>query len=316
MLTTAVSWAATANGYLVWADPVGVLYAAPFDGKHVTGAGRPLNAQAQTTRGTRPKVALSHDGRALTYVPVQPASLARVDRAGRVQTLLAEARTYHNPRVSPDGRAILLDIADTERDVWLLDLSDTTLTRITFERTGHDAVWTPDGKRIVFGADRNNQIGVFSRNVDGSGGTDSVLVEGPQLSVHAITPDGKTGIAALVTSAAANGFDLVTLPLTGVDRHNSPFWSAASWRHSLHLPQTATGWPMSVTSRAAPRCMCGPSLARAQGPRLPERRERAGLVARWQGTVLPRSERRHSTDHGGGHRDQALASRRFTHGTF
>ena len=124
--------------------------------------------------------------------------------------------------ISPDGRQVLLDIAGTERDVWLLDLADTTLNRITFEATGHDAVWVPDGKRIVFGVSHGGQIGVYARDADGSGASDSIDTEGPQLSVHTVTPDGRTGIAVKVVSVAANGFDLMTVPLTGADRHATP----------------------------------------------------------------------------------------------
>ena len=113
-----------------------------------------------------------------SIVPAQQASLARVGRDGRVQTLLDAPRAYHNPRVSPDGRQVLLDIAGTERDVWLLDLADTTLNRITFETTGHDAVWTPDGKRIVFAVSHGGQIGIYARAADGGGTTDSILHRG------------------------------------------------------------------------------------------------------------------------------------------
>jgi len=222
VLPSSTSWAGTANGYLVWTDPVGVLYAAPFDGTRLTGAARPLGARAQTTRGGRPKVALARTGGALAYLPAQPASLARVSRDGRAQTLLAAPRSYHNPRVSPDGRQVSLDMTDTERDVWLLDLADTTLNRITFETTGHDAVWTPDGRRMVFAVTRNNRIGVFIRSADGTGATDSVLTEGPQITVHTMTPDARIGIGVLVSSASSNAFDLFTVPLTGTDRHATP----------------------------------------------------------------------------------------------
>ena len=222
LIDVPVSWVASANGYLVWADPVGVLFAAPFDGKRVTGAAHGFGATAQTTRGTRPRVAIAHNAGALAYIPAQQASLARVDRDGRIQTLLGAPRTYHNPHISPDGRQVLLDIAGTERDVWLLDLQDTTLNRISFETTGHDAVWVPDGKRIIFGVSHGGQVGVYARDVDGGGKADSIDTEGPQLSVHTITPDGRTGIAVKVVSVAVNGFDLMAVPLTGADRRAKP----------------------------------------------------------------------------------------------
>ena len=220
--STPASWAGTSDGFLVWADPVGVLYGSPFDGKRITGAARPLGAQAQTTRGGRPKVAVARTAGALAYIPVQSASLARVGRDGRWQALLAAPRTYHNPRVSPDGRQVTLDIFDNERDVWLLDLADTTLSRTTFESSGHDAVWTPDGQRIVFAVARGNLIGAYSRRVDGSGSTDSVLTSGPQFTIHTVTPDGRTGIGVRTTGVATGGFDLVSVPLDGPDRKPTP----------------------------------------------------------------------------------------------
>ncbi len=215
------SWASISGGHLVWADPVGVLFASPFDGKRVTGAARSLGAQAQTTRGGRPKVSAARNAGDLAYIPVQPASLARVSRDGRAQTLLANPRTYHNPRVSPDGRKVSLDISDNERDVWLLDLGDTTLSRITFEGSGHDAIFTPDGQSIVFAVARGNIIGAFIRRIDGAGSTDSVLTAGSQYSIHTITPDGRIGIGVKTTGVSTSGFDLVSVPLVGSDRKAS-----------------------------------------------------------------------------------------------
>jgi serine/threonine-protein kinase len=217
----ATSWASTSGDHLVWADPVGALFASPFDGKRVTGPARSLGAQAQTTRGGRPKVSAARNAGALAYIPVQPASLARVGRDGRARTLLANPRTYHNPRVSPDGRKVSLDISDTERDVWLLDLEDTTLSRITFEASGHDAIFTPDGQHIVFAVARGNVIGAYIRRIDGAGSTDSVLTAGAQYSIHTITPDGRFGIGVKTTGVSTAGFDLVSVPLMGGDRKGS-----------------------------------------------------------------------------------------------
>ncbi|MEO7137027.1 MAG: protein kinase [Gemmatimonadales bacterium] len=218
ILSSPVQWAGYAQDHLVWALSGGALYAAPFDARHarITGAVQALGATAQTTRGGRPKVALSTGGDALAYVPAQPLTLARVGRDGRAATMLGEPRSYHSPRVSPDGRRVLFDFAQSTRDVWLLDLGDTTLTRVTFENDGHDPTWLPNGREFLFGSARGNQIGVFRRNADGSGAADSVLVDGNQLTVHAVTSDGRTGIAAKVSPGPSilGAFDLVTVPLT------------------------------------------------------------------------------------------------------
>ena len=228
ILSSPVQWAGYAEDRLVWALASGVLYSAPFDARHarITGAVQALGATAQITRGGRPKVALS-TGNALAYVSAQPLTLARVGRDGRAATLLDEPRSYHSPRVSPDGRRVLFDFAESTRDIWLLDLGDTTLTRVTFESDGHDPTWLPNGRQFLFGSGRANQIGVFRRNADGSGAAESLLVDGPQLTVHTVTPDGRTGIAARVTRNTLLGaFDLVTVPLTGGGRRSELLYSS------------------------------------------------------------------------------------------
>jgi Tol biopolymer transport system component len=218
VISSPVLWAGYAEGYLVWSGVDGVLYASQFDPSRarLTGAVLALGANAQVTRGGRPKLALA-DGGALAYVPAQPLSLVKVDRGGRVSPILEQPRSYHSPRVSPDGRKILFDFSESSRDVWLLDLRDTTITRVSFENDGHDPTWLPGGHQFLFGSSRGNQIGVFRRNIDGSGKADSVLVEGAQITVHAVTPDGRTGIAAKVVTGGgtSSDFDLVTVPLLG-----------------------------------------------------------------------------------------------------
>jgi serine/threonine-protein kinase len=217
VLASSVEWAGYAEGRLVWSQGGGNLYAAPFDvGKmRLTGSEQALGVTVQITRGGLPKVALSARGDALAYIPALPATLALVARDGRVTPLLAEPRTYHDPKVSPDGRHVLFDLTQATRDVWELDLEDTTLTRVTFVKDGHDATWLPDGRGFLFGSARGSEVGVFRRRLDGSETADSVLFDGPQMTVHAVTPDGRTGIAARVSNPGGTGFDLVTVPLAG-----------------------------------------------------------------------------------------------------
>jgi serine/threonine-protein kinase len=216
VITSQVEWAGFAEGRLVWSQGGGVLYAAPFDPVKLrfTGAEQALGVTAQITRGGLPKVALSAAGDALAYIPAAPATLALVARDGRATTLLAEPRSYHDPRVSPDGRRVLFDFSQGDRDVWELDLEDTTLTRVTFEKDGHDPTWLPDGKGFLFASARGGQIGIFRRRLDGGEKAESLLIDGPQITVHAVTPDGRTGLAARASNPGGTGFDLVAVPLT------------------------------------------------------------------------------------------------------
>ena len=210
----AITWAAFSDGHLVWCQGGGVLYAAAFDpGKaRITGPVQSLGITVQQTRGSRPKIAQA--GRtALAYVPAQPLTLVTVARDGRVTPLLDQPRSYHSPRVSPDGRRVALDFAAETRDVWVLDMTDRTLSRATFQNTGHDPTWLPDGKELIYAEIRGAHTGIVRAPVDGSRPADSVYFEGAQITVHAVTPDGRTGIAVVLPTNGPG--DIVTVPLSG-----------------------------------------------------------------------------------------------------
>ncbi len=72
---------------------------------------------------------------------------------GQRQVLTPEVGVYHNPRVSPDGGRVLVDReirGRSVRDIWVIDLADGALTRVTSTGDAHDAVWTADGRGITY----------------------------------------------------------------------------------------------------------------------------------------------------------------------
>jgi serine/threonine-protein kinase len=215
--TGSVPWGGYSDGYLVWAQVGGALYVAPFDRRaaRITGPIQSLGVTVQQTRGSRPKIAQT-SRTALAYVPAQPLSLVAVSRAGQVTALLEKPRSYHSPRVSPDGRSIAVDFTDETRDVWVYSIADRTLSRLTFKNSGHDPTWLPDGKGLVYAEARGSMVGVMRTSLDGSGAVDSVLFDGAQITVHAVTPDGRTGLAVRLPTAGTG--DIVAVPLVGGGR--------------------------------------------------------------------------------------------------
>jgi serine/threonine-protein kinase len=212
LLDVNASWAGYADGVLAWALPDGTLYAAACDlgGRRVTGSGRPLGAAVLSVLGFVPPVSIAPGG--LAYVPTRPRALVRVARSGLATILLGTDRSYHNPRVSPNGRQISLDFTEQERDVWLFDIADSTLSRFGFDSTAHDAEWLPDGSGLLFAAIRAQAIGEFRRRFDAPGPAESLFVGPEQISVHAITRDLRTGIGVMIERGA---FDLVGIGLDG-----------------------------------------------------------------------------------------------------
>jgi serine/threonine-protein kinase len=174
-------------------------------------AANPGNAHAQ--------VAFSSNG-TLVYRPGTVASrLNPIDwmtRDGKTSVLRAATANWDNPRFSPDGRKLALEISDgKQRDIWIYDWARDTLTQLTFDASQDlGPVWTPDGRRIAFASDRAKPgtTNLYMVNADGTGEvtrlTDSPNRQGPT-SWH---PDGK--ILAFYENVDAVP-DLMTLRVDG-----------------------------------------------------------------------------------------------------
>jgi dipeptidyl aminopeptidase/acylaminoacyl peptidase len=77
-------------------------------------------------------------------------------------------------------------------------------------------VWTPDGRRIAWGAFRNGRNGVSIMNADGSGQAERLADSDVELSPNAMAPDG-AGIIARTFKTVAADTNLVLVPIGGGD---------------------------------------------------------------------------------------------------
>src|SRR5262245_17726767 len=76
--------------------------------------------------------------------------LTWLDAQGKVLSTLGEPGYYGVSTVSPDGMRIAASIVGTNTDIWVLDVSRGTTTRLTFDpAVDRNPVWSPDGSRIV-----------------------------------------------------------------------------------------------------------------------------------------------------------------------
>ena len=73
--------------------------------------------------------------------------LVLVDRSGQERTLGVEPETYIYPRASPDGGRLAVAVVDApDTDLWVLDLSRGSRSRVTFGgENRYFPVWTPEG---------------------------------------------------------------------------------------------------------------------------------------------------------------------------
>jgi dipeptidyl aminopeptidase/acylaminoacyl peptidase len=133
------------------------------------------------------------DSGTLLYVPAsipETVALTWVDRDGREEPVGGEARAFRQPRVSPDGTRIAVEVEDSsDTNIWVGDRSG-IFTPLTLE-AGHDSfpLWSPDGLRIVFFSARNGG-GLFARGAGGSG-RDERLVSGAEWQPSGWAPDGR-----------------------------------------------------------------------------------------------------------------------------
>jgi eukaryotic-like serine/threonine-protein kinase len=83
-------------------------------------------------------------------------------------TLSMPAGHYETASISPDGtRAILVrSTSPSESALWLVDLARGSATPLTFGPGRNDTpVWSPDGTRVVFAADRDGPQDLFVKQV-------------------------------------------------------------------------------------------------------------------------------------------------------
>ncbi|HEX9729753.1 MAG TPA: protein kinase [Gemmatimonadales bacterium] len=211
-----------ADGHLLWAQPGGAVLGARFDTRTLTPTGPTVTVAegVRTAVGGQAQVAVSATG-SLVYVPEQPFDLVLLDRTG-TREVVAEKRRFHSPRFSPDGRRLAVDFQQQgSRDVWVLDLAQRTLSRVSFENDGHDPVWTPDGRSIAY----VTRGGIHLRRADGSGVAEPLYAPPGFTSLLSFSPDGHTAFTA---PTGTNGFfDIGVLTVDEPDQHRmllaSPF---------------------------------------------------------------------------------------------
>jgi eukaryotic-like serine/threonine-protein kinase len=209
------------TGHLVYAQG-GRLLAVSFDlGRlELTGAAAPILEDVRQGTGGMSAYSLARDG-SLVYVnggeggASQRVTLNWVDRKGTEQPLPAPPHVYLNPRLSPDGRQVALDIVEADKwDVWIYDLMRDTLTRLTFEGINGFPVWTPDGEKVAYMSQRTGPPNIYWTPTDGSGAEERLTtVGGTNQTPMSFSPDGRTLVYN--QQDPKTGYDLWVLPLQG-----------------------------------------------------------------------------------------------------
>ena len=200
-----------AAGHVVYARIDGTLWAAKFDVKRgrMTSSPVQIGSDVSLTGTGIAQFSFSKSGN-LAYIPEEPRWLALVDRDGKLRNATTERRNFHSPRFSPDGERVSVDFSTSAgRDVWLLSLRRQTMSRATFDKDGHDATWTPDGKYITYSTLKKGPLGIYRvRPGTGTVQADSILTSSELGYTGDWLPDGKGLITTLTGARPDPGADI------------------------------------------------------------------------------------------------------------
>ena len=161
----------SSSGHLLYTRG-GVLYSRPFDGRREESGGQPVPKVARIVESSdgAGQFSISRAG-TLAYVPASSGqsdrTLVWVGRDGSQQPLAAPPHAFSDPRLSPDGRMIAMTIVGPRSDVWTYEIAGNRLAQFTFDG-GTSPIWSADGQRIVFAANRGGSRDLFSKPIDGN----------------------------------------------------------------------------------------------------------------------------------------------------
>jgi serine/threonine-protein kinase len=203
---------AAGNGRLIFFRD-GTLFAAPFDAEHVevTGAATRVVENVAVDGLGMPMAAVTDSG-TLVYQARDSAAaqLVWVSHDGVVKPVTEQLRPYGHPRLSPDGRRLLVDASG---QLWVLDTTRSTFTPLMAAQPAANTfpVWMPDGTRIVF----KTRTNLRWLNADGSGQPQDIPGTLASDFPSSISPDGQLLAFARISQDTA--LDVYMVALDGTE---------------------------------------------------------------------------------------------------
>jgi serine/threonine-protein kinase len=213
------------SGHLLFARH-GAAWVVPFDAVQLRVAGTPTRVLDDVLVSFDGAGQLSvSPGGTLVYIAGSafepPRRLITLDATGATSPLAAEPRAYAGPRLSPDGRRIVVSIAGAAEEVWLYDIGSGTLGQLTFESVNRAPIWTPDGKRITFSSNRAGALNLFVMAADGLSAPERLTTSDNLQLPGAWSHDG--AVLAYVEHLPQTGRDIWLLRQEHRNREGEPF---------------------------------------------------------------------------------------------
>jgi serine/threonine-protein kinase len=146
-----------------------------------------------------PALAVSEEG-TLFYVPggrPPRRRLMYVDLEGNAKPVDTRPRGFAYARFSPDGQRLAVSVFEGgQASVWVINLMNGAQTRLTGAGNSLIAVWSADGRWLIFAAETDQppaSMGLFRQRSDGTGEAELLLAAreaGEYLWPYGCSPDG------------------------------------------------------------------------------------------------------------------------------
>ncbi len=146
--------------------------------------------------------------------------LTTVDRSGVATPFAAPLQAYREPRLSPDGRKLLVTIEGSTEDLWVYDMTAGTLNQLTFGVNAALPIWTPDSQRVTFSSNAGGTPNLFWTTIGQQRAAERLATSDNIQLPGSWSPDGRT--LAFVERHPSTGRDIWLLRLDE-DREARPF---------------------------------------------------------------------------------------------
>jgi Tol biopolymer transport system component len=209
-------------GYLLFVRQ-GALMAQAFDAQHLELTGEPFRiADAVRTVPNTGRAAFSvsengtiaYRGGSFDFLEQR---LVWLDRNGKRDDSINQTGDSRAPRLSPDEKLVAVQRTDkgsTAPDLWIIDLVRGVNSRLTFGAgTESNAIWSPDGSRIVFRANPTGTYDLYQKLSNGTGNEDVLLKTDQSKSATDWSPDGRFILFSSFDPVTND--DIWVLPLLG-----------------------------------------------------------------------------------------------------
>jgi len=197
------------SGHLTYISK-GTLFAVSFDPDRMEVRGTPtavLDEVSYSAANGSAQIDFSRSGTAVYRSSRAGTGLVTVqwlNAAGNTRPLLPVPGNYLSPALSPDGRRLALTSAG---DIWVYELGRESMKRLTYGGGHAVALWTPDGKYVLFRA----RSGIGWARADGAGEPQTLTRSAAVQTPWSFTPDGRR--VAFVESSGPNQAALCTVPV-------------------------------------------------------------------------------------------------------